>query len=133
MSTIDQTTRKEDGGNVLTGFLRNTLQTGLGVAEKMHQSAVEVPLNMLKSVGVPEEKSSELKDKHRSLLRGMYGSIDSIATQCVDLGEKQASILTTGIRDLVDSNKAAQEETTAEEVSAEEKSAENKSAAVAKS
>jgi len=120
MSTIDQTTRKVDGGSILTGFLRNTLQTGLGVAENMHQTAVEIPLNMLKGVGVSEEQTSALKDKHRNLLRGMYGSIDSIASQFVDIGEKQAAKLTTEIRDRVESNQAAREEAPAEDVSVEE-------------
>ena len=113
MSTIDQTTRKEDGGNVLTGFLRNTLQTGLGVAENMHQTAVEIPLNMLKGVGVSEEQTSALKDKHRNLLRGMYGSIDSIASQFVDVGEKQAAKLSAEIRDRVESNTAAKADVSA--------------------
>jgi hypothetical protein len=120
MSTIDQTTRKEDGGNVLTGFLRNTLQTGLGVAETMHQTAVEVPLNMLQVVGVSEEQTSALKDKHRNLLRSMYGSIDSIASQFVDVGENQAAKLSAEIRDRVESSKAAREEEPAEEASVEE-------------
>ncbi len=115
MSTIDQTTRKDDGGNVLIGFLRNTLETGLGAAETMHQTAVEIPLNMLKGVGVSEEQTSALKDKHRNLLRGMYGSIDSIASQFVDVGEQQAAKLSAEIHDRVESSKAAKEEEPAEE------------------
>jgi hypothetical protein len=115
MSTIDQTTRKDERVSFLTGFLRNTLQTGLGVAENMHQTAVEIPLNMLKGVGVSEEQTSALKDKHRNLLRGMYGSIDSIASQFVDVGEKQATKLSAEIRDRVESSKAAKEEESAEE------------------
>ena len=115
MSTIDQTTRKVDGGSVLTGFLRNTLQTGLGVAENMHQTAVEIPLNLLKGVGVSEEQTSALKDKHRNLLRSMYGSIDSIASQFVDVGEQQAEKLSAGIHDRLESSKAAKEEEPAEE------------------
>ena len=123
MTTIDQTTRKDHGNDVLIGFLRNTLQTGLSVAENMHRSAVEIPLNMLKGVGVSEEQTSALKDKHRNLLRGMYGSIDSIASQFVDVGEKQAARFVAEFR-----NRAASGDEPAEEESAQEESAQEESA-----
>ena len=99
MNTINQTTQKVSNGGV-ADLLCSGLKTGLGVAEGMHQFAVEIPLNMLKVVGVSDEQTSALKDKHRSLLRGMYGSIDSVATQMTDAGEKQATLLADGIRDL---------------------------------
>jgi hypothetical protein len=81
----------------------------------MHQTAVEIPLNMLKGVGVSEEQTSALKDKHRNLLRSMYGSIDSIASKFVDVGEDQAAKFSAEIRDRVESSKAAKEEEPAEE------------------
>ena len=104
MNTINQTTQKADNG--VAGLLRSGFKTGLGVAEGMHQFAVEIPLNMLKVVGVSDEQTSALKDKHRSLLRGMYGSIDSVATQMTDVGERQATLLADGIRDLAKGAKA---------------------------
>jgi hypothetical protein len=110
MSEFDQTTRKDEKSSGLTGFFRNTLHTGLGVAENMHQSAMEVPLNLLKGVGVSEEQTTELKDKHRNLLRGMYGSIDSIASKFVDVGEEKATKLATEIRDRVDNNEVIEKD-----------------------
>jgi len=104
MNSIDQTIQKTSSG--VTGLLRSGLKTGLGVAEGMHQFAVEIPLNMLKVVGVSDEQTSALKDKHRNLLRGVYGSIDSVATQMTDVGEKQATLLADGIRDLTKGVKA---------------------------
>ena len=118
MNTIDQTTRKDDNG--VAGMLRSSLKTGLGVAEHMHQFAVEIPLNMLKVVGVSDEQTTALKDKHRNLLRGMYGSIDSVATQMTEVGERQASLLAEGIRDLADENKAAAKAETTKAAEAEE-------------
>jgi len=109
MNSTDQTTRKDVSGGV-TSLLRSSLKTGLGVAEGMHQFAVEIPLNMLKVVGVSDEQTTTLKDKHRSLLRGMYGSIDSVATQMTDVGEKQASLLVDGIRDLASGIKTEAED-----------------------
>jgi hypothetical protein len=118
MNTIDQTTRKDDNG--VAGMLRSSLKTGLGVAEHMHQFAVEIPLNMLKVVGVSDEQTTALKDKHRNLLRGLFGSIDSVATQMTEVGERQASLLAEGIRDLADDNKAAAKAETTEAAEAEE-------------
>ena len=108
MNSIDQTTRNADSVGV-AGLLRSTLKTGLGVAENMHQFAVEIPLNMLKVVGVSDEQTSALKDKHRGLLRGMYGSIDSVASQMTEVGERQATLLADGIRKLAESGKTVAE------------------------
>jgi hypothetical protein len=115
MTSIDQTTRKDDSLGV-ANMLRSTLRTGLGVAENMHQFAVEIPLNMLKVVGVSDEQTSALKDKHRNLLRGMYGSIDSVASQMTEVGERQAAQLADGIRNLAESSKAVAKEESAEVV-----------------
>ena len=115
MTSIDQTTRK-DGSLGVANMLRSTLKTGLGVAENMHQFAVEIPLNMLKVVGVSDEQTSALKDKHRNLLRSMYGSIDSVASQMTEVGERQAAQLADGIRNLAESSKAVAKEESAEVV-----------------
>jgi len=74
--------------------MKNSFQAGLKGAENMHQFAVEIPLNMLAAVGVPEEKTTMLKDKHRSLIRSVYGSVDSIASRAMDLGAEEADIQT---------------------------------------
>lgn len=94
MSTSE--TIQKSGG--LTGVMKNSFKTGLNAAESMHQFAVELPLNMLAGVGVPEDKTTALKDKHRNLLRGVYGAVDSIASRAMDLGSEQAELLTTEIR-----------------------------------
>jgi len=91
MSTSNQTVQKSGG---LTGVMKSSFKAGLGAAESMHQFAVEIPLNLLAVVGVPEEKTTMLKDKHRNLLRGVYGSVDSIASRAMDLGAEEADILT---------------------------------------
>ena len=109
MSKVNQTTQKEAGNGGLAGVLRGTFQAGLGVAENMHQLAVEIPLNMLPVVGVSQEKTTELKDKHRNLLRGMYGSIDSLTTKAMDVGADAAERMTVEAKKLAaDVSKAAE-------------------------
>jgi len=102
MSKTNQTTQKDTATKGLSGLLRGGFQAGLGVAENMHQFTVEVPLNMLPAVGVSEETATELKDKHRNLLRGMYGSIDSVTTKAMDVGAEFAGRLTAEVRERMD-------------------------------
>lgn len=99
MATIDQTNRNDDGVGGFIGFLRDSFHTGLSAAENIHQTAMEVPLDILQGAGFPEEKTTMLKDKHRDLLRGMYGSIDSICARVAEGGAEQAALLTAMIRD----------------------------------
>jgi hypothetical protein len=94
MST-SQTIQKSGG---LTGVMKSSFKAGIGAAESMHQFAVEIPLNLLAVVGVPEDKTTALKEKHRGLLRGLYGSVDSITSRAMDLGAEQADILTSEIK-----------------------------------
>jgi hypothetical protein len=111
MTTIDQTPRKDDTAQGFTGLFKSGVQMGLGVAEYMHQAAVEIPLNMLPVIGVSDEQTTALKDKHRNLLRGMYGSIGSVTSQFVEVGKKQAGLLAAGI------SKLAEDERPVEKVS----------------
>lgn len=125
MGKVNQTTQKEAGKSGFAGVLRGTFQAGLGVAENMHQLAVEIPLSMLPGVGVSEEKTTELKNKHRNLLRGMYGSIDSLTTKAMDVGADAADRLTAEVKKLAaDVNKAATDNKAVKEVKAELKEVE---------
>ena len=102
MTTIEQTARKNEAVDGFTGILRGSFQAGLRIAESMHQFAVEIPLNMLQIVGVSDEQTTALKEKHRNLLRGMYGSIDSVVTKFADSGEEQAGKLASELGQLAE-------------------------------
>ena len=75
-------TQKPERG--VADFLKSTFKVGIGATETIHQAFVEVPLNMLKGVGVSEEDTTALKDKHRGLLRNVYGSIDALTVSGLD-------------------------------------------------
>jgi len=102
MSTSEQTTRQDQQTAGVAGILRNAFQAALGVAENMHQTAVEIPLNMVPEFVASKEQTTALKDKHRNLLRGMYGSIDSLATKAMDIGAEQAARLAEGVSDMAE-------------------------------
>ena len=107
MTTMGQTARKDDASDGFTGILRGSFQAGLRIAESMHQFAVEIPLNMLQVIGVSDEQTTALKEKHRNLLRGMYGSIDSVVTQFADSGQEQAGKLASELGKLAEDNRPA--------------------------
>jgi len=101
MTTVTQKPRNEEKGGV-AGFLKNTFQVGLGAAEDIHQAAMEVPLSMLKGVGVSEEDTTALKDKHRGLLRSVYGSIDSLTVKGVDGVSALADVVKDAVSEVVE-------------------------------
>ena len=113
MSTSKQTSDTGASKGGFTDVLRGSFQAGLGIAEKMHQFAVEVPLNMLPGVGVSEEQATALKDKHRNLLRGVYGSIDSVTTKGMDFGVEQAKRFTAELKGMAEQGQAEAEKVVA--------------------
>lgn len=114
MSTTEQTTGQERQTVGVIGFLRNSFQTGIGVAEKMHQAAVEIPLNMVPESVASAEQTTALKDKHRNLLRSMYGSIDAIANKAMDVGAEQAARFADSIRASAEDEQPEQHDSDAE-------------------
>jgi hypothetical protein len=130
MSTSNQTVQKSGG---LTGVMKSSFKAGLGAAESMHQFAVEIPLNLLAVVGVPEDKTTMLKDKHRGLLRGLYGSVDAITTRALDLGAEEADILTAeASRQVANAKEVVAEVTKPEKKAAKAKKPDEKVAEVTK-
>lgn len=95
MDSKQQTTSNQADG--VAGLLQRAMQTGLGVTESMHQFAVEIPLSMVPDAIASEEQTSALKDKHRSLLRGVYGSIDSVASKALVVGAETVAGIASSI------------------------------------
>ena len=102
MSSSEKTTRKDPAAGGVTGTMKKAFKAGLGVAENMHQFAVEIPLNMVPESVATREQTDALKSKHKSLLRRMYGSIDSLATSAMDVGEEQAGRFAAGLKELAE-------------------------------
>lgn len=84
-------TRQEVGGFI--GFLRDSFQTGMTAVEGIHQAAAEIPLNIVESLGVSKDQTQVFKDKHRTLIHGVYGPLNSIAGQLAEVSSAQVSLL----------------------------------------
>ena len=115
MSTTEQATGQAKQTVGVIGFLRNSFQTAIGVAENMHQAAVEIPLNMVPESIASAEQTTALKDKHRNLLRSMYGSIGYIANRAMDVGAEQAARIAESTRDSTENDPSEQPDSAAEQ------------------
>jgi hypothetical protein len=47
----------------------------MDAVEKIHQTTAEIPIEILKEMGYPEDKAELFKDSHRRVLRTVYGGI----------------------------------------------------------
>jgi hypothetical protein len=106
MNANTQTVKTDSKSGGISGALRSSLQMGLGVAESVHQFAVEIPLSMVPGFVASKEQTTALKDKHRNLLRGVYGSIGSLATSMIDAGAQQAELAVDEAGDLAEAVEA---------------------------
>ena len=79
------TTKSDDSkGSEKSGaaaLLNNAYKAGMGAAQTMHQTAVDIPLNILSQLGLEEEKVTMLRNKSQELIGELYTAIDSVASK----------------------------------------------------
>ncbi|NIQ97631.1 MAG: hypothetical protein GWN87_28250, partial [Desulfuromonadales bacterium] len=56
-------------------YVQSSFRNGIATVEKLHQSAVEIPINMATQVGLPRDKANLIKDTHRRILKDVYGTV----------------------------------------------------------
>jgi hypothetical protein len=61
--------------------LTTAFRAGMGAAQSMHQTAIEIPLKILQEFGVAEDKMEGLREKSRELIGGLYHMIDDAAVK----------------------------------------------------
>jgi len=64
-----------------SGFLDTSFKVGIKAAEDFQRAAFDIPLDILKGIGAPEDKIEMLRDKSQSLIGELYGAINSVAAQ----------------------------------------------------
>jgi hypothetical protein len=69
---------------VFNDLAQAAFKNSLDTAEKLHQASAEIPLEVLKELGYPDDRVEAISDSHRRILRVLYGSISS---GCEDLGK----------------------------------------------
>jgi len=66
MRLVDRITKVMD-------FSQTSLENTMDVVTEVHQTIIEIPINVVQELGFPEETSTALKKTHRRLLERIYG------------------------------------------------------------
>jgi len=66
MGLVDRITRVMD-------FSQKSLENTMDVVTEVHQTIIEIPINVVQELGFPEETSTALKNTHRRVLERIYG------------------------------------------------------------
>lgn len=72
----------------------STMRSGMGALEFATLAVTDLPLNMLQKVGVPSAATDTARDGGRTMLHGVNGTIDTLASQTFKLAGKGASLVT---------------------------------------
>ena len=74
-----------------SGFLDTSFKVGIKAAEDFQRAAFDIPLDILKGIGAPEDKIEMLREKSHSLIGELYGAINSVAAQVNPMAGKSTS------------------------------------------
>lgn len=83
----DEKPGTKDDSNAAS-LLNNAYKAGMGAAETMHRTAVEIPLGILEQMGLEQSKVSALRSKSKELLDELYGAIDTVASKSGVVGKQ---------------------------------------------
>jgi hypothetical protein len=70
-------------------LVQASFRNAMDAVESLHQATAEIPLDVLKELGYPDDKAETLKESHRRILRIVYGGICSAQEDLGDLVVKQ--------------------------------------------
>ena len=79
----------DDGSN----FVLSTLRSGFGAMEFGTLAVADLPMSVLDKVGVPKSATDAARSGSRSMLHGVNGTLDSLATQTFKFAGQGASFV----------------------------------------
>ena len=94
MSIVDKVTRFND-------FVQASLDNGMNAVKNLHQTAVEIPIDVGKELGLPADKVDMIKAGHRRILDRTYSGARSAQIQLGSLVVEQIGEVSVLIKDLV--------------------------------
>ena len=68
MSPLDWITK-------VTDFSQRSLENTLGTIKEVHQTIIEIPIDIAQELGLPEKDGSALKDAHRRILDRVHNGV----------------------------------------------------------
>lgn len=83
----------DDGSN----FVLSTLRSGFGAMEFGTLAVAELPLSVLRKVGVPQSATDAAREGSRSMLHGVNQTLDSLATQTFKFAGQGAAFVSGAV------------------------------------
>jgi hypothetical protein len=74
--------------------IKHAIESGMGAIETTALAAAEIPLSVLKSLGVSEEAMVAAREGHAQMVRGIHSALSTIATGITDTSTGIASGVT---------------------------------------
>jgi hypothetical protein len=80
-----------------TEQVKSAIHSGIGAIETTALAAAEIPLGILKSLGVSEEAMEAAREGHRQLVHGIRSAIGTVADGVTDTTAGIATGITKGV------------------------------------
>ena len=77
----------------VTDFSQASLENTLGTIKEVHQTIVEIPIDIAQELGLPEEESAAIKATHRRLLDHLHAGVCDACGEVNQYIVKQARIV----------------------------------------
>jgi adenylosuccinate lyase len=75
-------------------LIQNSLENAMGTVERIHQTVIEMPIDVATELGLSQEQATRLKDGHRRILHTLYAGVASGYNDLGDLVVAQVTSLT---------------------------------------
>lgn len=102
--TGKNTMKTKNDKEKITKVVQGAIDKGATTAEEIHRSIADLPIKVLKNMGVAEETTSNVKEFHDTTIGAIYELVHEINHQVTDLAG-----------DLIDAGKAVTKNATKEE------------------
>jgi hypothetical protein len=94
----------QDKASTVNNLVQSSFRNAMDAVENIHQTAAEIPIEILKEIGYPKDKAEVIKDSHRRILKIVYGGICNahedlgklVVQQFGELGKFAESIAASG-------------------------------------
>ena len=96
------TNAKKRNSGVVDGvmdYIGEAFDTGVNAARGIHQAGAEIPLNILQSLGLPEDTAKSLKEKHEGLITSVYDAVHSVVSEVGKAGAGQIRLVQETVLD----------------------------------
>jgi hypothetical protein len=90
-----------ESANRLNDFVQASLENAMSTIRKIHQTAVEIPIDIGKELGLPADKADQVKAAHERILVNTYAGVRKAQADLGSLAVQQIGEFATLVGDFV--------------------------------